>query len=752
MPGHRPGALYEGGQPCETVMCDDHSDKSISLQPDEASPAASDAAGSRHPRRGAGIRAKIALYFVLTVLLAVTLSMAGPISMGLRLRRPRLLYTLEYVAASKVAALSLWLNDVRGLLDVALTTEDRICVREALDTSASPSGSPHCDLRSRFQQLARQTTKIDEVFLIDNSGRVLISSEPARDGKVLGPVPLTDVSSAGAGEQCLSLTVPGEAQPLILVCPVPGDAGRKSGALGVRVNLTALNEALQAGSGADISAFLAGEDYLLAGRPADEKARLYIRETVAALADKGDAGFYKNAWGESVAGLCRRVPELDATLLLEINQTEATGSYEPAREMVATTIASMAISALVVTGVSLRLASDITAPLSDLANTARQIRAGNLQPAAWVERRDEIGELAQAFNEMVARLHNLLRREQERREQLESVVGNYVAYIEEVMRGNLGASLPSEIKAGVSADGDPLLVLGNNLHNLISWLHSAVLRIHQTAEEMNVAAAEILSAVTQQVASADEQSAVVAQVSAAAGDLKTLAEQSLSHLQAVADSSKNTMRISYAGQQAVDETIVSMALIRAQIESVAEHTTALAEQLTQIGEIADVVRGIAARSRMLALNASIEAARAGEYGKGFAVVAEEVRNLAGQSRQAIAQVRVILSDIEQATGMVATATDEGAKRAAEGVQLAAEAQDAIEQLTLTVEGFSRTAQQVVAVGQQQLLRVEQLANAIQSIHQNTVQSLAGTRQMEKAAHRLAGLAGLLKETVGQYRV
>jgi len=733
-------------------MCGEHSDKSVSSQPDEASPAAPNAAGPRHPNRRAGIRVRITLYFALTVLLAVTLSMAGPISMGLRLRRPRLLYTLEHVAASKEATLALWLNDVRGLLSAVLTPEDWACVREALGTPGGPSGSPHCDLRSRFQQLARQTAQIDEVFLIDGRGRVLISSDPARDGQVLGPLSPPDVSSGGAGEQCPSLTVPGESQPVILVCPVPEDTGRKSGSLGVRLNLTALNEALQAGSGAGISVFLVGEDYLLAGRPIDEKARLYIRETIAALAGTGDAGFYKNAWGESVAGLCRHVPEPGATLLLEINQTEALGSYEPAREMLATTIASMAISALVVTVVSLRLASDVTAPLIDLANTARQIRVGNMKPAAWVERHDEIGELARAFNEMVARLHNLLRGEQERREQLERVVGNYVTYIEEVMRGNLGVSLQSEIEGRVNADGDPLVVLGNNLNNLISWLHDTVLRIHQTAGELNVAAAEILSAVTQQVAAADEQSAIVAQVSTAAGDLKTLAEQSLSHLQAVADSSKNTMHISYAGQQAVDETIVSMALIRAQIESVAEHTTALAEQLAQIGEIADVVRGIAARSRMLALNASIEAAHAGEYGKGFAVVAEEVRNLAGQSRQAIAQVRLILSEIEQATGMVASATDEGAKRAAEGVQLAAEAQDAIEQLALTVEGFSRTAQQVVAAGQQQVLRVEQLADAIQSIHQNTVQTLAGTRQMEKAAHRLTRLAGLLKEMVEQYRV
>lgn len=65
-----------------------------------------------------------------------------------------------------------------------------------------------------------------------------------------------------------------------------------------------------------------------------------------------------------------------------------------------------------------------------------------------------------------------------------------------------------------------------------------------------------------------------------------------------------------------------------------ERVIGLSQSLADMVVLTREVQSIGRATHLLALNASVEAARAGESGGGFAVVAEEVRNLAGQSRQA----------------------------------------------------------------------------------------------------------------------
>jgi methyl-accepting chemotaxis protein len=338
---------------------------------------------------------------------------------------------------------------------------------------------------------------------------------------------------------------------------------------------------------------------------------------------------------------------------------------------------------------------------------------------------------------------------EQRNEHLHITVQRYDDHMAEVGRGNLASRL--HLDGDEHKVDDPLVMLGRRLNETTASLHSMISRIHEAAGHLSALGAEILAATTQQATGANEQSAAVAQTTTTVDELKTIAEQSVARAQEVAGVSQRTVEVSRAGRQAVQETVGSMREIRARVEGIAENILALSEQTQQVGEIIDTVNDIAAQSNILALNASVEAARAGEYGKGFAVVAVEVRNLAEQSKQATAQVRAILSDIQKATNATVMATEEGTKQVEEGMVLASQSGESIEQLAGVIEESAQAATQMVAGGRQQATGVEQVAVAMQSINQATVQSLESTRQAEKAAQELSGLARQLTDIVEQYQ-
>jgi methyl-accepting chemotaxis protein len=339
--------------------------------------------------------------------------------------------------------------------------------------------------------------------------------------------------------------------------------------------------------------------------------------------------------------------------------------------------------------------------------------------------------------------------ERKQREQLRTVIAEYMTFVSGIAMGDLTTRLTP---VGDGWRDDPLIVLGYDLNEMADNLCALTVRMREVAQSLSASAAEILAVTQQQASGAGGQSAAVAQTITTVDDLKAIAEQSVARAQEVAGASQRTVEVSRAGQRAVEDTIGSMVEIKAQVEGIAEHIVSLVGQTQRIGGIIATVNDIAAQSHMLALNASMEAARAGGYGRGFAVVAEEVRNLAEQSRQATAQVRAILSEIHKATTATVTVMEEGARRADDGVQLAVQAGVAIGQLAEVIEESAQSATQMVAGGQQQSAGVEQVAAAMQSINQAMLQSLDSTRQAEKAAQELHGLACGLAEVVEQYRL
>jgi methyl-accepting chemotaxis protein len=192
--------------------------------------------------------------------------------------------------------------------------------------------------------------------------------------------------------------------------------------------------------------------------------------------------------------------------------------------------------------------------------------------------------------------------------------------------------------------------------------------------------------------------------------------------------------------------------IREQMDTIAQTVVRLSEQSQSIGGIIASVTDIADQSNLLAVNAAIEAAKAGEQGKGFAVVAQEIKNLAGQSKQSTLQVRNILNDVQKATSAAVMATEQGSKAVETGLKQSLQAGEAIRILAESINEAVQAATQIVASSQQQVVGMDQIGVAMQNINQAGTETAVSMVQSEKSAKNLNDLGQKLKEMVERFKV
>jgi len=315
-----------------------------------------------------------------------------------------------------------------------------------------------------------------------------------------------------------------------------------------------------------------------------------------------------------------------------------------------------------------------------------------------------------------------------------------------VASGDLTVSIP----AGHRTDevGELLRAFGTMLNGLRKLMRE----INDGVGVLASSSAEIMATTTQVASGAAETAASVSETTATVEEVKQTAQLASQKARNVSDSAQKASQVSQSGRKSVEESMQGMQRIQEQMESIAESIVRLSEQSQSIGEIIATVNDLAEQSNLLAVNAAIEAAKAGEQGKGFAVVAQEVKSLAEQSKQATAQVRTILGDIQKATSTAVLATEQGSKAVQAGVKQTGETGEAIRLLADSVNEAAQAATQIAASSQQQMVGMDQVAQAMENIKQASVQNVSGTKQAEVAAQSLHELGQKLQQLAAQYKV
>ncbi len=251
--------------------------------------------------------------------------------------------------------------------------------------------------------------------------------------------------------------------------------------------------------------------------------------------------------------------------------------------------------------------------------------------------------------------------------------------------------------------------LHDAFRGMLARLNEIVGRMRETALEVASAAAEIQALTQQQHGAAQQQSSGVQQISATIVSLAEAAQSIAVTAHGVLDNAEQTVATT-------DEMVEKIAALRAHAASV----TALLE----------VIRDIADRSDLLALNGSLEATRAGEAGRGFALVAAEMRRLAERVTQTVADVRTQVTDIESSGSNTVLAT---------------------EQSRTLAQATAVAARRISTVTEQQSKDTKDVALGMRELAQVALASTAAASQTHAAAEGLRAHANELERLLATFR-
>lgn len=452
---------------------------------------------------------------------------------------------------------------------------------------------------------------------------------------------------------------------------------------------------------------IAHNDIKLVDQRADLKEKPYVQKALA-----GESGSMIHSEGNDAWDIAY-TQSMSTGWAVVIQQNDA--------EVMAGVTQNLKVALAIVMGILLvAMAGGITqgrklvTPLKTLVNEAKAVADGDLSRQVQVKNQDEIGQLGQAFNEMVVSLRSLVQGTQ-------NMVGQVSTAVQELAAGS------NETKRG-SED------------------------IAATVEEV--------------VASTEEQEHSLRRVSQESNQMADSTRQIATTTEYFAENAVQASRIAEEGRGALSQFLRVMDEMANVTQDTSVKVSELAQRSEAIGKIVEVMSNIASQTNLLALNAAIEAARAGEQGRGFAVVADEVRKLAEQSADAAKEIGNLIEEMQKETVAVVRGMNEGSQSVKEGQQMIGEFEqsfirlsDSSQALAAQVAEVSVAVEELAAGSQHIQKEVEaisigtgQLRQAIEGVAVTAQQQVANMEEVADAVDGIADMSGGLEEVVRKFKL
>ena len=365
--------------------------------------------------------------------------------------------------------------------------------------------------------------------------------------------------------------------------------------------------------------------------------------------------------------------------------------------------------------IALYMGRIISKPVISIANSAERIASGDLTVEdIKVKNKDELGDLASSFNHMSRNLRELIQQVETNAEQV--------------------AASAEELTAG--------------------------------AEQTSLAIETITDAMQEVAVGVDKQVQSVEVTTETVNEMSIGIQQIANNAENVSTTAIDTSEKASEGGQVINNTIEQMNSINQTVSGLSTVIKGLSERSIEIGQIVEVITGIAAQTNLLALNAAIEAARAGDHGRGFAVVADEVRNLAEQSAHSAMQLSQLITSIQEEMNKAVKSMEAATKEVISGIGIANSAGESFKQIESSITEVSIQIQEVsssvhqIAAGSEQMARSMQLitevaestATGTQGVTAATEEQLASMEEITSSANALSTMAEELQLTIGKFKI
>jgi methyl-accepting chemotaxis protein len=248
-------------------------------------------------------------------------------------------------------------------------------------------------------------------------------------------------------------------------------------------------------------------------------------------------------------------------------------------------------------------------------------------------------------------------------------------------------------------------ILTNALNNVTDLISQILFENKSNGLTLDYTSDQLLEYVEELNQSSNSAAASLEETAAAVEEITGITRSNTETIANMAKSSAAVTKSVQAGERLANQTTEAMDDINTQV--------------TSINEAITIIDQIAFQTNILSLNAAVEAATAGEAGKGFAVVAAEVRNLANRSADAAKEIKKI---VESATS-----------KANHGKTIAGEMINGYKELNENIQQTITFVANIESASKEQLLGIEQINDAINSLDKQTQENASIASQTHEAA-------------------